>query len=380
MKKTLLITDYFRPEPGGLEGFITGVARNWKDGEIEVLVTTGKKQYLTDRVQRERFDAEEPFPIHRLDPEFKSYFLWEWNGVLRNHLQKRLATGLYERVLFGNITPHLSDISQMVRGAGIPYAIIVNGADMKNRLSSRLRKNRRFAFHANQVFALSQEIAVLLRASGLDVNRIFTLPPGMENRWDSRKWLLPENWRNRMDGKFLIAAVGPLLPRKGLDQALLMMTHLADIKEKIHLVIAGTGPEYGYLKELIRVHQLESQVDLVGFLSDEELGSLYQNAALMIQPGMTRDDDVEGMSMAVMEAAYFGLPVVAGSMGGLRNLIRDGVTGFLVEPGNVRLLADRVRRLYVFGDQRMKMSRNAKILARNEFTLSRAASMIQSRL
>jgi colanic acid/amylovoran biosynthesis glycosyltransferase len=122
--------------------------------------------------------------------------------------------------------------------------------------------------------------------------------------------------------------VGRLSPEKGIAE-------LVAATPGLNLVVAGDGP----LRHLVP--------EALGFVSHEELGELYDRAAVVVCPSYR-----EGLPLCVLEAMAHGRPVVASAVGGIPELVEDGVTGFLVEPGDVaglraaieRLLADPVLR------------------------------------
>jgi glycosyltransferase involved in cell wall biosynthesis len=75
--------------------------------------------------------------------------------------------------------------------------------------------------------------------------------------------------------------------------------------------------------------------------------------------------------MVLIEAMFSGLPVVAYDMGGVQDAVEDGETGYLVEPGNVELLKERVQQIQENSQLREQLSKNALLKAKKEFTLEK---------
>jgi glycosyltransferase involved in cell wall biosynthesis len=122
--------------------------------------------------------------------------------------------------------------------------------------------------------------------------------------------------------------VSALVPYKRVDVAI-----EACRKAGVALRVAGDGPE------LQRLQQLGgNDVEFVGWKSDEEIRTLYQDATAVLLPG------VEDFGMVPVEAQACGTPVVALNEGGAVESVIDGSTGVLITQGSPDALADGIRR------------------------------------
>ena len=101
------------------------------------------------------------------------------------------------------------------------------------------------------------------------------------------------------------------------------------------LVVAGEGPERQALERRIASHPSGGRVELAGFRSGEDLSRLVEGASLAACPSVCR----ENMPFSVVEAFASGTPVVASRIGGIPELVREGETGLLCEPGDAASLA-----------------------------------------
>jgi glycosyltransferase involved in cell wall biosynthesis len=144
-----------------------------------------------------------------------------------------------------------------------------------------------------------------------------------------------------------IGSVGRLVPYKGhhhvLDAAALLTHRVADIRV---VIAGGPAPEApGYADELAaraRRHGLEHRLELLGHVDD--MASVLRR--LTVAATATHLDASgfgrEGFGLAVAEAGWAGLPVVAARGGGVGEAMRDGVTGLLVPPRDPQALADAI--------------------------------------
>ena len=396
MKRVLLITDYFRPEPGGLEALFTGIAQGWQDGMVEVVVTAGESEYLTGAEERRKFDGEQEYRVHRVAlprggflPRYLSFLNLNGKNQARDVvgfeslLEDRIATFAPEHIICGHISRSARTVLKSLSSRNLPYSVFLNGNDYKNKLSLIHYNERRMVLGASNVFTLSRFLARGIRGLGVPEEKITVLPPGLVPRWTARarrKSKVPEPLKARIKNKVTLLGMGPLVPRKGLDLAIEAMAALPELRDRIHLVLVGSGPEYSYLEELIHIRRLQEQVTLTGFLNDEILGHLLQDVDIFIQPGAEREDDMEGLSAALMEAAWFGLPAIVGEIGGIDEMVKDGVSGFLVPVGNAVALAGKIKELA--GSERLmvQLGRSARDIARNEYDMDRTCATIQMRL
>jgi glycosyltransferase involved in cell wall biosynthesis len=122
-----------------------------------------------------------------------------------------------------------------------------------------------------------------------------------------------------------LVSVARLSEEKGLFR-------LIDIMEKLPrnytLTIAGSGPLQVALENEIRTRHLENNISLVGQVND--IPNLIVQHDVMVMSSYT-----EGFPNALLEALSVGVPVVSFKVGGTKELIRDGMNGFVVEQNNI---------------------------------------------
>lgn len=136
-----------------------------------------------------------------------------------------------------------------------------------------------------------------------------------------------------------ICFVGVEWERKGGTVLEKAFARIADIFPNATLVIAGCNPPIQH-----------PRVKVLGKVSRNDLANLYQESSIFCMPSL-----VEPAGIAPIEAASFGLPVVATATGGLLDSVENGVTGLLVAPGNVDELTSALYRLLKNPAQAMEM-------------------------
>lgn len=137
------------------------------------------------------------------------------------------------------------------------------------------------------------------------------------------------------DDTKVIINVGELLPNKNQRTAILAMKDVVKKYPTAKLFIAGNGPELDNLTNLVKESKLEKNVELLGYTL--ELNKYYNIADCALTCSFR-----EGLPLNVMEAMLCGNAIVASNNRGHRELVKDGVTGFIVGATDVDAFADRI--------------------------------------
>lgn len=154
-----------------------------------------------------------------------------------------------------------------------------------------------------------------------------------------------ESWQpRREDEPFRILFVGRLVERKGVGVALHALARLNDGAYRLRVV--GEGPEGRGLQELASKLGVANRVEFTGRVDDVQLRRELDACDLFVLPAIEdAKGDVEGLGVVLIEALLHRKPVVASRSGGIRDIVEDGRTGLLVEPGDADALAVAIRRL-----------------------------------
>ena len=128
------------------------------------------------------------------------------------------------------------------------------------------------------------------------------------------------------------------------------------------------------MEELRREAETAKPADVViaGSLDDSEVKALYSAADLFCLPGSQRTDAIEGFGLVVLEAAAQGLTAIAGAVGGVPEVVRDGETGLLVPPDDPNAIRFALADLLKDPARRKRLGAAARTQAR-AFTWERCA-------
>lgn len=133
-------------------------------------------------------------------------------------------------------------------------------------------------------------------------------------------------------------AIGRLNEQKGMPLLIQAAAKLARDHVSFELTIVGDGPLRETLQTLIEQHQLQSRVVLAGWKTGPEIQTMIQQSRTLVMPSFA-----EGLPVACMESLAFGRPVIATAVAGIPELIRSGVTGWLIPAGSVAALCHAMK-------------------------------------
>jgi glycosyltransferase involved in cell wall biosynthesis len=159
-----------------------------------------------------------------------------------------------------------------------------------------------------------------------------------------------------------VGAVGTLRAQKAYDVLIRAATRLRADHPGLRVLIAGEGPERSRLEALVRELGLADVIVMLGRRSDVPDVLAALDVAVCAS-------DFEGSPLAVMEYMEAGLPIVATRVGGVPDLIEDGVHGLLVDPRDPALLSAAVHALLVDGERASALGTRARERRRREFDL-----------
>jgi glycosyltransferase involved in cell wall biosynthesis len=135
-----------------------------------------------------------------------------------------------------------------------------------------------------------------------------------------------------------LLCVGRLIPIKG---HIVLLRAFAEARRRIpelRLAIAGRGPLEPALRALAKELELDDAIDFLGYVAPVQRA--IEDAAIVVVPSMG-----EGFGMVALEAMERARPVIAAEIGGLGELVEEGVTGLLVSPGEAEPLAQAIVQL-----------------------------------
>ena len=140
-----------------------------------------------------------------------------------------------------------------------------------------------------------------------------------------------------------IATIARLVEKKGVKYGILAMQKVLQAGRKLKYTIIGDGEMRERLQVLIRENNLENHVEIAGIKTQDEILTFLKNVHILLAPSVTtKDGDKEGIPNVLKEAMALGIPVVATDHSGIPELVKDGVSGFIVPERDVDGLAEKI--------------------------------------
>ena len=295
------------------------------------------------------------------------YLRRERVGILHTHLFEPSAVGLLAGVLAGTrgrvMTRHYSNYHTRI---GKKWHVRVD--QLCNRMSHAvIAVSQHTADHiVHEEAAPAEKVHVAL--NGIDFSRVKVSDRDAPARL-RREWC--------PDGGHLLVVPGRLHPEKGhtyLFQAL--STIRRQVACPVVVVVAGAGPFESAYREEVRSLGCEEIVRFLGFRRD--ISDVIAAADLVVLPSVA-----EAFGLVVAEALCLGTPIVATHVGGIPEIVEDGIDGVLVPPADSKALADAIVRVLGDPERRRLMVSAGRERVRDRFgfeKMMRAYEQIYERL
>ena len=163
-----------------------------------------------------------------------------------------------------------------------------------------------------------------------------------------------------------IVSVARHMPVKNLELLVEACAILRDRAIEFKCILIGDGPGRGRLEEEVRRFRLEHHIELKGEMVRDEVLKWWRRAAVGVLSSHS-----EGMPISLIEAAACAVPAVATAVGGIPELVENGVTGLLVPPRDTAALADALSRIVTRPALGRELGQAARRCAVERFSLSR---------
>ena len=165
--------------------------------------------------------------------------------------------------------------------------------------------------------------------------------------------------------------VGRLATTKGLPILFEALVNLRSSQEGLSLTIVGDGPDRRALEEMAIRLGVEKMIRFVGYQSQEEVRERLRQTDVFVLPSFA-----EGVPVVLMEAMAAGVPVVGTRVAGTNELVEEGVSGFLVPPGDAVSLTARIAQLLDDVELRSRLGAAARTKVEKEFDVHREAAWL----
>ena len=165
--------------------------------------------------------------------------------------------------------------------------------------------------------------------------------------------------------------VGRLAGVKGLPILLDALAQLKQRRPDIHLSVAGDGPDRARLEAQARRLGVAENVSFLGYRSQQQVRELLAGTDVFVMSSFA-----EGVPVVLMEAMAAHVAVVATRIAGIPELVEDGVSGFLVPPGDSHTVVEHVEQLLADADLRNPFGASGRRNVEQEFNITLEADRL----
>ncbi len=222
---------------------------------------------------------------------------------------------------------------------------------------------RRGSSVAGAIVAVSDDVARAVRESIRPAaGRLVTIPNGVDTtRFHPGVAGVPRTELGVPSGAFVVACVAKFHEQKGHRMLIDALATMPRTERPVHAVLLGSGPLRAEIEERARSRGVDDRVHLLGTRAD--IPNVLRAADASVLPSLW-----EGLPMALLEAMASGLPVVATSVSGTRQVVTDGTHGLLVEPGDASALGAAMARLVNDSALRDRLGEHGLDRVRSDFS------------
>ena len=173
------------------------------------------------------------------------------------------------------------------------------------------------------------------------------------------------------DHSWCLIYVGHLKVKKGVMDLLRIFKALREKKLPVYLIVIGEGEDRKKMEKEIGRTSIQGLVSLMGAIQQETIPDFLSASDLFLFPSHQ-----EGLPNALLEAMACELPVAASRVGGIPEIIREGVDGLLIKPGDIEGFVHATEILLSDGMLRSEMGRAGRERVREKFSWSRGAEEV----
>ena len=365
--KIAIFTNNYLPNPYGVSGSVESFRKVFERAGHEVFVFAPRWKGYTDENPRVfRYPAVETnikikFPLaipysRKIHIRLESLNLDIIHSQHPNLLGVRRRAGREEKIFPLVFTWHtLYD----------QYAHFAPFVPRKLAAWWTIRNARNYANRADAVITPTPSVIEIIKNWGVTNENITAVPTGVEEeqfRNPDRESMRKKY--NISDNESLLFVMTRLTNEKNVEFLVDAVLPVLEKNNKAKFMICGEGNLRDKLKGMISERGLAERVIFVGIVSDAEKKNYYAAGDIFVYASKS-----ETQGMILTEAMYSGLPIVAVRATGVKDIVEDGKTGFLVSE-NKREFQEMVEKLISDSDLRKDFSEEAKRAAREKYTSS----------
>ncbi|HRY36326.1 MAG TPA: glycosyltransferase family 4 protein [Candidatus Magasanikbacteria bacterium] len=323
--KILLITLEYPPKIGGIASYTYNFAAHFDSEEICV--------YAPKQQGDKEFDAKNDWKTYRYNPYFK--VIWPRWLKMFWQVRKIIKKEKVEKIYVHHALPSGYVAYLCKKFFKIPYTIFFHGTDLVVGLKRKAGKIKMVCNNAEKIVVSGDFLKNKLSAKFEELeNKIVVLHPCPSD------FFLKKNKEEELEilraklalkGKKVLISVGRMADGKGFPHMVRLLPKILEKVPNLVWIIIGDGPKKEDIIKNIQKNYLQNVVRILGFIPLNELPKYYQLADAFVLLTHKDEESEEGWGTAFLEASASGLPVIAGRVGGVEEVVENLVTGILVD-------------------------------------------------
>jgi len=223
---------------------------------------------------------------------------------------------------------------------------------------------------ADVIFVLSEDFKKSLLKLGIKTKII------VETNMVDDNPILENNIVNNIKQKtfkknLIILFLARIEKTKGIYEAIEAFNIVSQKSHNITLFIAGSGTELESVKKFVKEQKI-FHIKFLGYVSGKKKTEVFLNSDIYLFPSYH-----EGLPISVLEAMYYGLPVITRRVGGLKDFFINGKHGFITDSKDPKVFANYLEKLILDRDLRIKISQFNHNYAKEYFVASKVVQRIE---
>jgi glycosyltransferase involved in cell wall biosynthesis len=367
--KILMCPEYFIPSIGGGEVWSWQVARHLvkRGHEVDVLTYKHPNRFYNEVIEGVRILRTGRFPISGVQSYFRRAYV-QGIGIIAEGLKRD-----YDLAQVSQTFPLLpaSLLSKMKRRPIVAVYHDVYGFGFSLRDKGIVRgiirgsvEHTTFKLDFDAIIAVSQSTKRKLLSRGVQSEKICVITEGVD--LESVDFVEQEKSETPM-----VIYVGRLVAHKRVEDLLAAFSIVLKTVPSAQLYIVGEGPRGRLLRELSSSLKIHEKVRFTGYVPEHEKLRLMKQAHTLVLPSV-----MEGFGLVLIEAMACRTPVIAANVGGPKEVVMPGQTGFLVEPFDVDALAEKLCILLTDAKMRERMGEAGRHTVEKFYTWERVVDSI----
>lgn len=359
--RILHITGEFPPYfKGGLSTYIYEVSKRlWSRGnEIDVLVIKGNNT---------AYNQENNLPISNeinvIIEDFYAKDISKFNNGIFNISEINKEFNVLEKISNIPNIVHIHDWYGVLWASVIKYTynipiIMTSHLPLRSGFTytgHSIEKKEKMLFEglgfriADIVIAPSNFIAnLLVNEYNVPNEKIIVIPNGVDTQYFS-----PGKKKN--ENEKIILSVSRITEQKGIEYLLELTQYVINKMPNVKFIVVGDGPLLNDLKNTSNSMALSNNLEFLGFITRDRLKEHYRLSDIFITTSI-----YEPFGLTILEAMASGIPVVAFSVGGIKELVRNDKDGILIPPSRVDLMGDGLIQLLLNSKLKLEYGKNAR--------------------